>query len=635
MTKAIYQALATVSVTFGIISDGMHYGWSSPVLPILLSDKSPFEFHPRQIVWIEVWLLLGVLAGVPIADVAVKRYGGRKPILAANGLSVTAWIVIALAGTIKLVYLARFLAGLAARVASVGASLYIAEISDKRSRQWLNSVINVMMLLGVVIVYILVPLLPILTSSLIGVAFLLLQMVSFPCTPEPTRDSAEAQVLEEPLREGERITFGEFIKEENSLKTLLIVMCVSCWQQLAGFGVVVMNLHAILTDAHCEMNTDTVAVIFITEYMSSGSLKQFLKRTKRNVKRLPLQAWRRWCKQILSALSYLHSCSPPIIHGNLTCDTIFIQHNGLVKIGSVAPDSINHHVKTCPENIKNMHFFAPEYGASASLTPALDIYSFGMCALEMAALEIQGNGDSGNIVTEENISKTIDSLEDEQQKDFIKRCLHSEPQERPTARELLFHPLLFEVHSLKLLAAHCLAKNTANISETITDELMQRIYSPDVIVAVINHLDKPATQIKMSDVQGAEKLEKFVEDVKNGIYPLTAFGAKQPPPARSRAISPEMAESVKSVTPEPLDTETRKIVNMLCDVKSIEDSCELAMTILLRMDDKMNRQLTCIISEAETPTPTALAQELVHYGFINETMSHLIIVIFVIKLPNK
>ena len=32
--------------------------------------------------------------------------------------------------------------------------------------------------------------------------------------------------------------------------------------------------------------------------------------------------------------SYLHSCDPPIIHGNLTCDTVFIQHNGLIKIGS-------------------------------------------------------------------------------------------------------------------------------------------------------------------------------------------------------------------------------------------------------------------------------------------------------------
>ena len=32
--------------------------------------------------------------------------------------------------------------------------------------------------------------------------------------------------------------------------------------------------------------------------------------------------------------SFLHACSPPIVHGNLTWDTIFIQHNGLIKIGS-------------------------------------------------------------------------------------------------------------------------------------------------------------------------------------------------------------------------------------------------------------------------------------------------------------
>lgn len=95
----------------------------------------------------------------------------------------------------------------------------------------------------------------------------------------------------------------------------------------------------------------------------------------------------------------------------------------------------------------------------AHLSPAIDVYSFGVCALEMAALEIQGNGDSGNCVNEENIQKTIDSLEDPQQKDFIRKCLDKNPHTRPTARELLFHPLLFEVHSLKLLAAHSLVKN--------------------------------------------------------------------------------------------------------------------------------------------------------------------------------
>ncbi|ENN75485.1 hypothetical protein YQE_08034, partial [Dendroctonus ponderosae] len=103
---------------------------------------------------------------------------------------------------------------------------------------------------------------------------------------------------------------------------------------------------------------------------------------------------------------------------------------------------------------------------------------------------------------------------------------------------------------------------------------------------------------------------------RNGIYPLTAFGAKQPPLARSRAISPEMAESVKSVTPEPTDVETRKIINMMCDVKSKEESCDLLLTIVLRMDDKMNRQLTSCISPSDNPK--VLAQELVHYGFVNE-----------------
>ena len=40
------------------------------------------------------------------------------------------------------------------------------------------------------------------------------------------------------------------------------------------------------------------------------------------------------------------------------------------------------------------------------------------------------------------------------------------------------------------------------------------------------------------------------------------------------------------------------------------------MTILLRMDDKMNRQLTCPVSQMDTSM--LLAQELVHFGFINE-----------------
>ncbi|XP_077284505.1 MLF1-adaptor molecule [Arctopsyche grandis] len=377
----------------------------------------------------------------------------------------------------------------------------------------------------------------------------------------------------------------------------------------------IVKFHRYWTDTH----NDKPRVIFMTEYMSCGSLKQFLKRTKRNVKRLPLQAWKRWCTQILSALSYLHSCSPPIIHGNLTCDTIFIQHNGLVKIGSVAPDAIHHHVKTCRENMKNMHFIAPEYGAAQFIAPAMDIFSFGMCALEMAALEIQGNGDSGSLVTEENVMRTVESLENPQQIDFIFRCINSNPQKRPSAHELLFHPLLFEVHSLKLLAAHCLVNTSANISETITDEVVGK-EGVALVWTVIDGERREFTVADLPQQQHSEKLEKFVEDVKYGIYPLTAYTRGHKGSGAARAASPpETAESVKSVTPEPLDIETRRITNMMCSIKAKDpgEIPELTMTVLLRMDDKMNRQLTCHVSRADTAV--LLSQELVHLGFIHET----------------
>uniref|UniRef100_A0A8C2ZQX4 Nuclear receptor-binding protein n=1 Tax=Cyclopterus lumpus TaxID=8103 RepID=A0A8C2ZQX4_CYCLU len=324
-----------------------------------------------------------------------------------------------------------------------------------------------------------------------------------------------------------------------------------------------------------DVKENRARVIFITEYMSSGSLKQFLKKTKKNHKTMNEKAWKRWCTQILSALSYLHSCQPPIIHGNLTCDTIFIQHNGLIKIGSVAPDTINNHVKTCREEQKSLHFFAPEYGAVANVTTAVDIYSFGMCALEMAVLEIQSNGDS-SYVSQEAINSAIQSLEDPLQREFIQKCLEVDPSKRPTAKELLFHQALFEVPLLKLLAAHCIVSHQHMIPENALEEMTKNMDPTLVIVEV-----KDGVQMK------------------NGIYPLTAFGVPSPQQPQQEAVkSPIVPPSVKSPTPEPAELETRKL------------------TLLLKLEDKLNRHLSCDLLPNENVQE--LSVELVQLGFISE-----------------
>jgi len=380
--------------------------------------------------------------------------------------------------------------------------------------------------------------------------------------------------------------------------------------------------------------TSKPRVIFITEFMSSGSLKQFLKKTKKNSRKISLQSWKRWCSQILSALSYLHSCcSPPIIHGNLTCETIFIQHNGLVKIGSVAPDAIQKNVKTFRKNIKNFHFIAPECADdSVTLTPAIDIFAFGMCALETATLEMSITGDpgAGGQVTPEAVEKRIDSLEDELLKDFIRKCLLTDPLSRPKARDLLFHPVLFEVHSLKLLAAHTLVRNPTSFPESVTEEAIHRYYGNNTVLASIRTTQEGVEveiEFKLSDFPVHEKLEKFMEDVKFGIYPLTAFAMATPVPALERPPSPPESQQNKERVSEEQqqEVENRRIKNMQCCIdktgvkkekgKSTEPG-QLSLRILLRFEDKMNRQLSCLMDN-DVDSPVKLAEELVQYGFIN------------------
>ena len=70
--------------------------------------------------------------------------------------------------------------------------------------------------------------------------------------------------------------------------------------------------------------------------MSVHGLSSFANRYMRRLKSIKPRMMRRWGRQILKGLYFLHTRTPPIIHRDLKCDNIFINGTtGLVKIGDL------------------------------------------------------------------------------------------------------------------------------------------------------------------------------------------------------------------------------------------------------------------------------------------------------------
>ncbi|CAN6466069.1 unnamed protein product [Victoria cruziana] len=179
----------------------------------------------------------------------------------------------------------------------------------------------------------------------------------------------------------------------------------------------------------------------ITELFTSGSLRQY--RLKH--KKVDMKAVKNWARQILRGLQYLHGHIPPIIHRDLKCDNIFINGNhGEVKIGDLGLATIMQQ-PSARSVIGTPEFMAPEL-YEEEYNELVDIYSFGMCLLEMVTFEYPYSECKNPAQIYKKVSSGIkpaalDKVNDPEVKLLIEKCL-APAAERPSARELLTYQFL-------------------------------------------------------------------------------------------------------------------------------------------------------------------------------------------------
>ncbi|GKZ00898.1 hypothetical protein MPSEU_001041400 [Mayamaea pseudoterrestris] len=195
------------------------------------------------------------------------------------------------------------------------------------------------------------------------------------------------------------------------------------------------------------VNRERQEVNFVTEILSSGTLKSFINK----VQLIRWKIAKRWATQILKGLEYLHSQDPPVIHRDLKAENIFINGtSGDLRIGDLGLSTVHRNGRVLSV-LGTPEFMAPDMYEDGSYDVKVDIYAFGMVLLEIFTKEIPYSECMNPAQIYKKVSageppEVLKRLESRHAREFVKQCLGYKDDSgnyiRPTAIELLQHPFL-------------------------------------------------------------------------------------------------------------------------------------------------------------------------------------------------
>lgn len=278
-----------VTANLMAITDGMAVGWTSPMIPYFLSDKSHIKMTRNQAEWLESYLLFGAFAGLPLTAFVTDKIGRKKSLILACSILVLTWVVLAIGDHVLYLNFARFFQGIGLNMAFVSAPMYVGEISHKSIRGFLSSTIFVWNVLGIVIIYVSGPYLPYYVPSIIANVILIVEIVVFTFLPESPyfltvkgkHDKAEKSLqkfrhslnvekelieirtlIQEDNKEG-NATIKEMILVKNYRKAFLIMIVLNSGQLFCCSEIIIMNLHEILAAAgSVYVSAATAGILF-------------------------------------------------------------------------------------------------------------------------------------------------------------------------------------------------------------------------------------------------------------------------------------------------------------------------------------------------------------------------------------
>ncbi|XP_047338015.1 probable serine/threonine-protein kinase WNK6 [Impatiens glandulifera] len=242
--------------------------------------------------------------------------------------------------------------------------------------------------------------------------------------------------------------------------------------------------HENIIRSYCSwVDNESKTINMITELFTSGSLRQY----RRKHKSVDMKAIKNWATQILHGLSYLHGHDPPIIHRDLKCDNIFVNgNNGEVKIGDLGLATVMQQ-STARSVIGTPEFMAPEL-YEEEYNELVDVYSFGMCVLELVTCEYPYSECKNPAQIYKKVTSGIKPLalnkvKDPKVKDFIEKCLVPASM-RLSVEKLLEDPFLsIESKKDSPFSSNSLSSETTSSMMDIDSKISKLSISTETVLA--------------------------------------------------------------------------------------------------------------------------------------------------------
>ncbi|KAL6911556.1 hypothetical protein ACP4OV_000361 [Aristida adscensionis] len=150
-----------------------------------------------------------------------------------------------------------------------------------------------------------------------------------------------------------------------------------------------------------------------------------------------------YTRQILNGLNYLHQRN--VLHRDIKCANILVDASGLVKLADFGLAKEMSILSQARSSKGTVYWMAPEVAKAKPHGPPADIWSLGCTVLEMLTGKVpypDMEWTHALLKIGRGIPPEIPNTLSEDARDFIKRCVQANPNDRPSAAQLLEHPFV-------------------------------------------------------------------------------------------------------------------------------------------------------------------------------------------------